>query len=255
MKLPLSVAYISFNEENIIGKSLESISEICSQIVVVDSFSTDNTINIAKDNNAEVYVENWKGFVEQKNSALSKCKYDWILLLDCDEIISKKLMEEISEIIIKNQIGAYSINRKTVYLGKMMNYSWQPDYVTRLIHKSLQPKFTGGKVHEKLEFKGNKSTKLKNEIIHYPYHNISHHFNKTIRYAELSAETYFDAKKTSSLFKLISNPIFAFINMYFLKFGILDSWRGLIAAFSSMTGTFLKYAELMDIEKNKKLHK
>lgn len=252
MTLPLSVAYISFNEEHIIESSINSIKSLANQIVVVDSFSSDRTVEIARTLGAEVFSEEWKGFVAQKNSALEKCRYDWILFLDCDEIVSTPLLQEISEVVKSNEPGAYIINRKTVYLGKQMNYSWQPDRVIRLVHKSLNPHFTGGKVHEKLEHSAKEINNLKNEILHYSYKDISNHFEKTVRYAKLSAETYFEQGRKAGICNLIINPLFAYVNMYFFKLGFLDGWRGLIAAYSSMTGTFLKYAELKFMRNFKK---
>ncbi|MDT3740932.1 MAG: glycosyltransferase family 2 protein [Candidatus Kapabacteria bacterium] len=253
MTLPLSVAYISFNEEHIIESSINSIKSLASQIIVVDSFSSDRTVEIARNLGAEVFSEEWKGFVAQKNSALNKCSQDWILLLDCDEIVSPLLLQEISEVVKSNKPAAYSINRRTVYLGKKMNHSWQPDRVTRLVHKSLYPQFTGGKVHEKLEHSAKEVNNLKHEILHYSYKDISNHFEKTVQYAKLSAETYFEKGTKAGICNLIINPLFAFVNMYFFKLGFLDGWRGLIAAYSSMTGTFLKYAELKNLQElNKK---
>jgi glycosyltransferase involved in cell wall biosynthesis len=251
MKLPLSVAYISKNEEQIIGSSIDSISQIASQIIIVDNFSTDNTINIAKSRGAEVFSEEWKGFTEQKNSALQKCSQPWILLLDCDEIVDNYLKIEIQKIITDNNIGFYSINRKIFYLGKLMKYSWQPDNVVRLVHKNLNPKFVGLMVHEKIETGNYQVNQLKNSIIHYSYKNLTDHFTKTIKYSKLSAESYFQAGRKAKIINLIINPIFAFTNMYFFKLGFLDGWRGLLAAFSSMTGTFLKYAFLMEINHTK----
>ena len=253
MTLSLSVAYISFNEEHIIESSINSIKSLAGQIVVVDSFSSDRTVEIARNSGAEVFSEEWKGFVAQKNSALNKCSQDWILLLDCDEIVSPPLLQEISEVVKSNEPAAYSINRRTVYLGKVMNHSWQPDRVTRLVHKSLYPHFTGGKVHEKLEHSAKEVNNLKHEILHYSYKDISNHFEKTVKYAKLSAETYFEKGTKAGICNLIINPLFAFVNMYFFKLGFLDGWRGLIAAYSSMTGTFLKYAELKNLQElNKK---
>lgn len=244
MILPLSIAYISYNEEHIIAESLAQSSKIASQIVVVDSFSNDKTVEIARSFGAQIFSEEWKGYARQKNSAIEKCTYDWILLLDCDEVLSNSLISEIQEIVNKNIPGIYSINRKTVYLGKKMDFCWQPDRVIRLVHKSLKPIFADSHVHEKLTFQISNTIKLKNDLIHFSYKDINHHFTKTFKYANLSATDYFKQGRKSSLLKMIVNPLFAFINMYFIKLGFLDGWRGLVAAFSSMTGTFLKYAEL-----------
>ena len=255
MKFQLCAAYISKNEESNIGQSIDSVKSIADEIIVLDSGSNDRTCEIAERLGAKVYTEEWKGFVEQKNSLLTKCNADWILFLDCDEILSPELQDEINNIIKNNLIGAYYINRRTHYLSKTMKYSWQPDTVLRLVHSSLEPIFTGGKVHEKLTCKEQTRRTLKHEINHYPYKNIRHHFEKTIHYAELSAESYFLEGKRASIFNLILNPIVAFLNMYVIKMGFRDGVRGLIAAFSSMTGTFLKYAVLFEINLKNKIYK
>jgi len=122
-----------------------------------------------------------------------------------------------------------------------MKYSWQPDKQLRLVHKNNNPKWVGGEVHEYLQVDG-KIKELNGKLIHYSYKDIVHHFQKTINYAELSAIKNIRIGKKVSPINLIINPIFAFMNLYVLKLGLLDGWRGLIAGFSSMTGTFLKYA-------------
>ncbi len=254
MKQPLSVCYISYNESDRIAVSINSVIDFATQIVVIDSYSSDSTKEIAENLGAEVFLSEWKGFVEQKNFAINKANQDWILLLDCDEVVSDELKQSIIDAIINDKIGFYSINRKTHYLGKLMKYSWQPDRVVRLLHKSLNPKFTGELVHEKIDMKDYKSSTLSGNLIHYSYRNIREHFEKTTKYSELSALSYQKIGKKSKLVNLIINPLFAFINMYILKLGILDGWRGIIAAFSSMTGTFLKYAILRELNQTTSAH-
>jgi glycosyltransferase involved in cell wall biosynthesis len=167
-KLPLSVAIISQNEERIIAQMLESVSKIASEIVIVDSGSTDRTLEIAKGFGANIFEEDWKGFIEQKNSAMQKCTNDWILFLDCDEVCNQELLESISDLIQDQKIGSYSINRKTHYLGKLLDYAWQPDVNLRLVHKSTNPIWRGVDIHDKL-FSDTESILLRRYIIKYAY--------------------------------------------------------------------------------------
>ena len=126
-RLPLSVSLISLNEEDNIGRTLESIKDIASEIVVVDSHSTDKTREMAKGYSARVFEEDWKGYVDQKNSALDKCTREYILSLDCDEIVSSDLKESIIRAVRDREADGYYINRKTCYLGRFLEHTWQPE--------------------------------------------------------------------------------------------------------------------------------
>lgn len=255
MKYPLSVSIISYNEEERIAKTIESVLDIAQEIIVVDSYSTDNTKQIAENLGCKVFLEEWKGFTKQKNSSLIKCTKEWILCLDCDEIVTKELKQSIINAITANNNQSYLINRKTYYQKKILNYAWQPDKKLRFVRKSSNPRWEGLDVHENLvsDFK---ISELNGDLIHYSYKSIEHHFAKTIDYARLSAESYLKKGKKVSFCNLVINPIYAFLNLYIINQGFRDGFRGLIAAFSSMTGTFLKYAIMFELrlkEKNESI--
>lgn len=247
-ELPLSISIISFNEEDNIGRTLESIRDISKEIVIVDCHSTDKTVEICKKYGASVYIEDWKGHIAQKNSALAKCKQEWILMLDCDEVVSKELKNEIINAINKNEYSGYQINRRTFYLGRLLKYSWQPDWNLRLTRKSANPRWVGYDPHDKLII-DSKYSKLKGDLVHYSYSGIHQHFQKTINYAKISAESYIKNGKKFRLINLFVNPVIAFIRLYFLHRGFLDGFRGFIASFSSFIYTFLKYLFLWELEK------
>lgn len=250
-KLPLSVAVISFNEEHIIGKMLEAIYPIASEIIIVDSGSEDKTLEIAKGYNAKIFSEEWKGHVAQKNSALEKCTQDWILCLDCDEVCDSELLESISMVCRNQKTGSYSINRKTFYLGKMLEYAWQPDINLRLVHRSTNPEWHGIDPHDKL-FTNTKASLLRGNLIHYSYKDLYHHISKLVKYSEISANSYYKAGKKFSLTKLILNPFAAFLRRYVVRNAWKDGIRGLLVGISTFIATFLKYAFLWEIEKKAK---
>jgi glycosyltransferase involved in cell wall biosynthesis len=254
LKIPLSIAIISFNEESIIADVLDKVSAIADEIIVVDSFSTDATVTIAHRYNAKVLQKEWTNFTEQKNFALAQCKNDWVLCLDCDEIPTDELIEEIKNVTQNSEFVGYSINRRTNYLGKSMRYAWQPDWNLRLVKKAAHPRWIGNQVHESLIVDGN-VTKLKNELQHYSYRNIHHHFTKALNFAKLSAMDYQNQGKKFNLLNLVLNPLLAFFKMYVLKFGFLDGIRGFIASMSSFYGTFMKYAILFEMQINKSINK
>lgn len=245
--MSLSVAIISKNEEQNIKRTLEGIADIADEIILIDSFSTDKTLEIAQQYNCKIFQEEWKGFAEQKNSAFAKCSHDWILSLDCDEEVTPQLKESIQR-ILKNpdsHIDGYYINWRSVYLGKVMKYSWQPNLKLRLVRKSSNPHWEGEEIHEELRING-ETRKIKGELLHYSFPNLKTHFKKTIEYAELSAIKYSNQSRKFHYSSLIFNPFFAFFKMYFIHLGFLDGVRGLLAASSSSVGTFLKYAFLYE---------
>ncbi len=251
MKLPLSVAIITYNEEENLPRTLEAIRDIAEEIIIVDSHSTDKTVEIAKNFGAKVFVEDWKGFRDQKNSALEKCNKDWILFLDADEVVSKELKEEIVNAIKTKKADGFYINRKTYYIGRFLNHIWQPDWVLRLVKKDANPRWEGGNIHEYLKIDG-KTDKLKGYLYHYTYKDLNDHFNKSLKYAKLSAEEMHKNGKKFKLHKLIINPLWAFFRQYFIKLGFLDGIRGLSVSMSYLFSTFLKYLFLWELEQKDK---
>ncbi|MGB9772186.1 MAG: glycosyltransferase family 2 protein [Candidatus Kapaibacteriota bacterium] len=250
-KLPLSVVLISYNEESNIGRTLQSVANISSEIILVDSFSTDRTVEIAESFGAKIFKEDWKGYVEQKNSALRKSTQSWILALDCDEVPDEVLINAISNVIEKNERIGYLIQRKTFYLGKLMKRAWQPDWKLRLVRRDCNPRWEGIEPHDVLVV-DSPVKKIKGSLIHYPYRDLYQHFQKTIKYAKISADAYYKLGLRANLFKICFNPLFAFIKLYFLNLGLVDGLRGFIAGVSSLVATFLKYVFLWEIEKGSK---
>jgi len=251
MKLPLSVVLISYNEEDNIERTLEAVKDIASEIIVVDSGSTDKTVEIARHFGAKVFIEKWKGYREQKNSALKKASQEWILSLDCDEVVSEELKKSIIGALKKPEADGYILKRKTIYLGKPLNYAWQPDERLRLVKKSSNPRWEGGDIHEYLVIDG-KTKVLDGYLYHYTYRDLKDHFSKVVTYSKLSAEDLWKNGKKFSFHKLLLNPSASFIREYFLKRGFLDGIRGLLVAVSATFYTFLKYAYLWEMEEKRK---
>jgi glycosyltransferase involved in cell wall biosynthesis len=248
-KLPVSVALISYNEEDNIGRTLESIAGIAGEIIVVDSGSADRTTEIAEGYGAKVFREEWKGHTEQKNSALKKCSLEWMLFLDCDEVPTNELKLAISQAVNNSQGKAFSINRKTFYLGKLMEHSWQPDLKVRLVHKSAGAYWTGLNPHDGLEVNCD-AIKLEGWLVHYSYKDIMHHFRKTLDYSKISAQSYLNEGRRFTFGKLLFDPFLNWFKIYVLNRAFLDGVRGMIAGISAYLSTFLKYAFLWELEKN-----
>jgi len=248
--LSLSVSIITLNEENNIERCLKSISNIASEIVIVDSGSTDRTVEIAESFGVKVFVEKWQGYIIQKNIALKKCTKSWVLCLDADEEVSQELKTSIKEAIKKDNKDGYYINRRSFYLGKLLKYSWQPDNMLRLVRRQSNPCWGGYEPHDKLFVIGSTGV-LKGDLIHYSYRNIDDHVKGLTKYAYLVAQSYDKMGKRSHLYNFIFNPFFAFFKKYIIRAGFLDGFRGFLIAILSFFYVFLKYSYLWEIVKDK----
>lgn len=244
----ISVPIVCSNNEDTIGAVLESIKDIAFEIIVIiDTKSTDKTLEIVKKYTNQFFVEEWRGFLNQKNEALKRCAGDWVLSLDSDEVVSPELKNEIKKAVMNEYINGFYLNRRTVYLGKVMNYVWQPDYRLRLCKRSQEIKWVGESIHEVL-FVSGKTSRLKGLVFHYSYNGITDHFQRTLQYARGVAQNRHNAGKKFSILKAVIAPPLDFIKQYFIKRGFLDGFRGLVAAVSSSLYSFMKQVYLWEIE-------
>jgi glycosyltransferase involved in cell wall biosynthesis len=241
----LSIIVITLNEELNIGECLESV-KWADEIILVDSNSKDNTVEIAKSYTDKIYLTEDKSYASKRNLAIEKASGEWIMWLDADERITDNLKNEISEIINSPQteFDAYLINRKSFFINKFINHAgWYPDYGLRLFKKSTGIKFNDARVHEKILFKG-KRGRLNSEILHYTDLTFEHYVSKLNSYTTSSALDLHDSGKKSSYIDIIFRPFFTFIKMYFLKLGVFDGYTGLILCTLSSFHVFVKYSKL-----------
>lgn len=247
--MKLSVGLITFNEERILGTTLQSVKEIADEIIIVDSYSQDKTLEIAKEFGAKIYSEEWKGFGLQKNSVIEKCSGDWILLIDADEELSKDLVEKIKEIKDGNsKYKVYSINRSSICFGKRIRYGgWSNQYAIRLWRKK-SVKVNENLVHEEF-ITEEEIGKIKEHINHHSYLSLEAYLAKFNRYTSLGAEEYYKRGKKSNIFGIVINPIFKFLRMYFFRLGFLDGLEGLLLAILSSNYTMVKYYKLLELNR------
>lgn len=246
----ISVIVITKNEENNIERCLKSAIQIASEIVVVDSLSTDKTIEIVKKYTDKVFINPWPGFSEQKEFALSKTIFDWVLWIDADEEISQDLASEIR--CLDYTKDGYLIPRLVYYMGRWIRHcGWYPDYTLRLFKKN-KGHFSDVLVHESFILSGN-AGKLKSPIFHYPYRNISHHIEKMNTYTTLFSQQMLNSGKKTSVISAIFHAIFRFIKMYFLKCGFLDGSQGIVVCVLGSYYVFLKYVKLVELIRMMKL--
>jgi glycosyltransferase involved in cell wall biosynthesis len=245
--MSLSVAIISYNEEANIGRTLAAIKELATEIVLLDSSSTDNTVAIAKSFGATVYTEEWRGHIAQKNSALAKCSSDWILSLDCDEVVSPELIESIKNAMQSGKYNGYTLNRRTFYMGKLLKHSWQPDLKLRLVKRSAGAQWGGYDPHDVLSIEGQVG-RLEGDLIHYSFRDFGDHMRRTIQHSRVAAASYHKKGKRASLAALIFKPLWVFFNRLIMKGGILDGTPGVMASFSSAVAVYMKYAFLWEMD-------
>ena len=247
--MKLSIGLITYNEEKNLTRTLDSIIEIANEIIIVDSGSTDKTLEIAGRYNASIYSEDWKGYGMQKNSVIEKCSSEWILLIDADEEISKDLRTKIKEIISdKNSKKIYKPNFTAVCFGKKIKHGgWSNHYRVRLFQKGAG-KYNDREVHEKF-ITNEKPEILQEEIFHHTYEDLEDYFVKFNRYTTESAIQYKKQNKKKNFILFYLDSIFKFFKMYILKAGFLDGYEGYLLAKLASFYVFAKYAKLK--EKNK----
>ena len=240
----LSAILITRNEEANLEDCLASLDGLATQIVVVDTQSTDRTLAIAQRYGALISSPpDWPGFGPQKNRALDLASEDWVLSLDADERLTPELRAEIMGVLDKPQTDCYAIPRLSWYCGRFMRHSgWTPDYVDRLFKRG-SARFSSDLVHERLIPKG-PVLRLKNQMLHYSFMNLAQVQEKMERYSTASAQQAFARGKTASPLKAIVHGAWSFFRTYILRAGFLDGPQGFSLACSNAQGTYLRYMKL-----------
>lgn len=248
----ISVAILTFNEERNIRRCLASVQAVADEIVVVDSFSTDKTVAICESMSVKVVQHAFGGYIEQKNYAITCCSNQHILSLDADEALSEELIESIQSAKENWNYDGYAMNRLTNYCGQWIYHSgWYPDRKLRLFDRG-KAFWAGVNPHDKLEMKpGSTSGLLSGDLLHYSYYSIEEHKAQVTRFADIAAVAMHKKGLKSDLLKVIYKPIARFMRSYFVKAGFLDGKNGLIIAFETARGSFLRYHKLLKLQKNK----
>ena len=231
---------------------MASLDGLATQIVVVDTQSTDRTLVIAQRYGALISSPpDWPGFGPQKNRALDLASEDWVLSLDADERLTPELRAEIKGVLDKPQTDCYAIPRLSWYCGRFMRHSgWTPDYVDRLFKRG-SARFSTDLVHERLIPKG-PVLRLKNQMLHYSFMNLAQVQEKMERYSTASAQQAFLRGKTASPLKAILHGAWSFFRTYILRAGFLDGPQGFSLALANAKGSYLRYIKLWRLIKKSK---
>lgn len=252
--IKISGVIITYNEQENIERCLTSLKGVCDEILVIDSFSTDNTISISESLGAKVIQNEWKGFLDQKNFAQNEAAHDYVLQLDADEELSAALKSSILSIKKSWSADGYFFNRFTNYCGKWIKHSgWYPDAKLRLYDRR-KGNWQGLDPHpEVIMQQGASTVSAKGDLNHYSYTSYEDHINRSAKYAKQAALAMKEMDKTPSIAKLIFSPFYRFINDYFLRGGFRDGFEGLIICRTASYYTFLKYMYLRLIHKGKSI--
>ena len=241
----LSAILITRNEEANLADCLASLDGLASQIIVVDTESSDRTLEIARQYSAEIASPpDWPGFGPQKNRALAMATGDWVISLDADERLTPELRQEIKWVLANpgTQV-CFAIPRLSWFLGRFMHHSgWTPDYVDRLFKRGFA-QFSDDLVHERLIVQG-QSKKLKNPMLHYSFMNAKQVEEKMQRYSTDSAKQAYAKGKTATPFKAILHGAWSFFRTYIIRAGFLDGPQGFLLAVANAKGSYHRYMKL-----------
>lgn len=240
--MKISATIIACNEERNIARAIESL-RCCDEILVVDSGSTDRTVEIARKLGARVIEMEWRGYAGQKNFASDQASYDWVLSIDADESLSEALEAEIWQIKKTGpQYDAYTMPRLAQYLGRWILHSgWYPDRKIRLFDRR-KARWEGDYVHESVVVQGTVGH-LESNLLHFTCNSLTEHLRTMDRYTTLAAEQLVDQKAKITWRRIVLDPLWTFFKTYFLKQGFRDGLEGLCIAYMAAFYNFVKYAK------------
>jgi len=250
--MTLSVCIITLNEAANIVRTLESVKAIADEVILVDSGSTDSTVELARSRGAKVFVEPWKGFAPQKNSALAKAACDWVLSLDADEEVSPELAASIGALLrsaTPPQFAGYKMNRRNLYFGKWIKRAgYYPDPKLRLVRRG-GAEFELRAVHEDMKMPGPLGH-LKGDLIHHAYPTLGSFIEHCNRYSTLGAQMVVEKRRVGfSFVNIVLRPLVRFLYSYFFRLGFLDGREGLLVLMNHAAYVSWKYAKAWELSK------
>lgn len=246
----LSVVIISYNEEKNIGRCIQSVKGIADEVILVDSYSDDRTVEIALSLGAIVKQSRFDGYINQKNKAINMASSSHVLLMDADEAVSAELAASILEAKKSFSFSAYTMNRCSFFCGRFIKTGlWYPDRKLRLFEKRLGA-CGGMNPHDRIIMKeACKSKHLSGDLLHYTFDSIEEYLKRNEEVSTIAAQSLFEAGIRKPWTKTVFSPLWAFINGYFLRLGFLDGRTGFIIALHTANQSFSKYQKLRRMHK------
>ena len=251
-QFPISVYIIAYNNEAKIRHTLEGVSGWADEIIVIDSYSTDKTLDICKEFPVRIVQHEFKGFGELRNFAVAQTKYDWVLSVDSDEYVTDELKQEITRTLENTpKYPAYHIPRINYFIQyKITHGGFYPDYRTPQFFSKHKMTYNSEDMgHEGYVVDGEKGY-FKEHIIQYPFLTLGEFLAKMERYSTLMAQDRVAKGETFKVSKLLFSPLFLFFKMYVVRRGFLDGLPGLVLAVLYIHYTILKYVKIWDLTHN-----
>lgn len=245
----ISVIIPTYNEAHNIRAALESVAW-ADEILVVDSYSTDETIDIAREYTSFILQREYKHSADQKNWAIPQVTHQWVLLLDADERVTPGLRDEIQGWLQQEEIpyDGFWIGRQNHFLGKKVNYSgWQGDAVVRFFRKTCR--YEDKNVHAEIITTGKRIGKLQHKLLHFTFRDSTHFLNKMMRYGKWSARDYAPKTPRVTLYHLWIKPAFRFFKHFVIQRGFLDGRTGFIISVIMAWGVFLRYLNIIELRR------
>jgi len=245
--LKISATVVTLNEEANVARALESL-RCCDEIIVVDSGSGDQTVDLAARLGARVIESEWRGYAAQKNFAAQQASHDWILSIDADEALSEGLEAEIWELKRgRLKADAYTIPRLAQYMGRWILHSgWYPDRKVRLYDRR-KANWVGEYVHESVKVQG-QVAHLESNLLHYTCTSLSQHLKTMDRYTTLAAQELAARRLRAPLWRILLGPPGAFLKSYLWQRGVLDGFEGLVIAYMAAMYVFVKYSKARNMQ-------
>jgi glycosyltransferase involved in cell wall biosynthesis len=246
MKPPITACIITYNEERNIRDCLRSV-EWADEVVVVDSYSKDRTVEIAREFTDKVVRREWNGINDQRRFAQDQAGHEWVFNLDADERASAELAREIASLDLESRdIDGYLVPRRAFYLGRWIKHGgWYPDYKLRLYRKA-KGRFLDNDPHDTVELDG-RTAKLRGEIEHYTYRDISDQLAQIQKFSTTRAEQFMHSGRKFSYLQLLFRPPWKFFNTYILRLGLLDGMAGFIISALSAYHVFVTWAKFWEL--------
>ena len=244
--MKLTVTVTTFNEAENIAAALDSVAW-ADEIIVVDSGSTDGTLEIAREKASRVIIHDWNGYSAQKNFAADQASHEWVLSMDADERVTPALAAEIRALLAKGpEARGYRIRRVSRYLGQWIRTTdWFPDYQLRLYDRRAG-RWNELRIHESFRLADSTPGTMHGEMEHHSYRDVAHHIQKINHYTTLVVDQWTEEGRRASAIQIVLHPLFAFVRNYLVRGGVRQGTTGLIISVLNSYYVFLKFAKLWE---------